>query len=61
MMKSSSIEKDKKIEDKIIKDIRNLFRLKKENEAIKGRIIRHLKNTLKAFDDFRNKQQKCMK
>ena len=60
-MKSSSIEKDKKIEDKIIKDIRNLFRLKKENEAIKGRIIRHLKNTLKAFDDFRNKQQKCMK
>ena len=61
MMKSSSIEKDKKIEDKIIKDIRNLFRLKKENEAIKGRLIRHLKNTLKAFDDFRNKQQKCMK
>ena len=28
-MKRSSIETDKKIEDNIIKDVRNLFRLKK--------------------------------
>ena len=31
------------IEDYIIKDERNLFRLKKENEVIKGRIIRDIK------------------
>ena len=29
-MKRSSLEKYQKIEDKIIKDVRNLFRLKKE-------------------------------
>ena len=29
MIKSSRLEKDKKIEDNIIKDIRNLFKLKK--------------------------------
>ena len=39
MMKSSRLEKDKKIRYKIMKDIRNLFRLKKkENEAIKDRM-----------------------
>ena len=31
MMKSLRLEEDKNIEDNIIKDIRNLFRLKKEN------------------------------
>ena len=31
-----------------IKDIRNLFRLEKENEVIKGRIIRDIR---KAFSD----------
>ena len=29
-MKSSRLEKDKKIENDIIKDVRNLFRLKEE-------------------------------
>ena len=32
-MKSLRLEKDKKIEDNIIKDVRNIFRLKKENKA----------------------------
>ena len=40
-MKSSRLEKDKKIENNIIKDMRNLFRLKKVNDtAIKN--IRNL-------------------
>ena len=30
MMQISRLEKDKKVEDNIIKDIRNLFRLKKK-------------------------------
>ena len=30
MMKSSRLEKDKNVEDNIIKDLKNLFRLKKE-------------------------------
>ena len=34
----------KKIEENIIRDVRNLFRLKKENEAIKDRIIRDIRN-----------------
>ena len=29
-MKSSRLEKDKNVEDNIIKDLKNLFRLKKE-------------------------------
>ena len=42
MMKSPRPEKDKKIEDIIIKYVRNLFRLTKENEAIKDRVIAFL-------------------
>ena len=56
-MKSSRLEKDKKIEDKIIKDVdeldeldettvkdtRNLFRLKKENKATKNRNLLSMK------------------
>ena len=34
-MKSLRLEKDKIIEESIIKDVRNLFRPKKENKAIK--------------------------
>ena len=41
-MKSSRPEKDKKMEDTIIKDVRNFFRLKKEIKAIKNRIIRDI-------------------
>ena len=44
MQKRSRLEKDEKIEDNIIKDVKNLFRLKKENEAIKDRIIRDIRN-----------------
>ena len=36
--------KTKKQSEDIIKDVRNIFRLKKENEAIKDRIIRDIKN-----------------
>ena len=32
------------MEDNIIKDIRNLFRLEKRNEAIEDRVIRDIKN-----------------
>ena len=35
MMKSSSIEKKIKIKDNIVKDVRNLVRLKKEVNDIK--------------------------
>ena len=31
------------LEDNIIEDVRNLFRLKNENEGIKGRIIRDIR------------------
>ena len=34
----------KQSKDSIIKDERNLFRLKEENKAIKDRIIRDIKN-----------------
>ena len=34
----------KERDDAAIKDIRNLFRLKKENEAIKCRVIRDIRN-----------------
>ena len=44
MIKSSRLEKDKKIEDNVIKDIRNLFKLKKENKAIKCKVIRDIRN-----------------
>ena len=34
----------KEIDDFTIKSIINLFRLKKENEAIKGKVIRDIRN-----------------
>ena len=58
-MENSGLEEDKNIEANIIKDVRNLFRLKKEiaikgirnlfrlekeNKAIKDRIIRDIRN-----------------
>ena len=42
-MISLSLQKDRRIEDKIIKDIRDLCRLKKENDGIKERIIRDIR------------------
>ena len=41
-MKSSSLEKYRKIEDKIIKDVRNLFRLKKEIGYTTTKDVRNL-------------------
>ena len=41
-MKNSRLEKDKKIEDNITKDVRNLFRLKKETDDSTIKIIRNL-------------------
>ena len=34
----------KQTEDNTIKDLRNLFKLKKRNEGIKGRIMRYITN-----------------
>ena len=42
--KKTKKSKTKKQSEDIIKDVRNIFRLKKENEAIKDRIIRDIKN-----------------
>ena len=42
--KSKKTKNQKQSKDSIIKDERNLFRLKEENEAIKDRIIRDIKN-----------------
>ena len=49
-MKSLSLK-----EENIIKDIRNLFRQKKENKAIKDRILRDIKNL------FEQEEQNCYK
>ena len=53
MLKSSRFEKDKKIEDNLrekddttIKNIRNIFRLKKENITIKNGRIRDIRTFL---------------
>ena len=42
MMENSRLEKDKKIEDNIIKDVRNLFRLKTEIDDTTIKCIRIL-------------------
>ena len=39
-------KRDKNLEENIIKDVRNLSRLKKENEAIKDRLIKDIGNLL---------------
>ena len=42
LMRSRRLEKDKKIEDNIIKYVRNLFRLKKETDVTAMKNIRTL-------------------
>ena len=42
----------KQSEDNAIKSIRNRFKLKKENEAIKDRIIRDIRTLFKQEDDY---------
>ena len=39
-------EKEKTIEENIITNVRNLFKLKRENKAIKERIVRDIRNLL---------------
>ena len=39
-------------EENIIKSIRNLFKLKKENEAIKDRVIRYIRTLYKQEHDY---------
>ena len=41
-------EKDQRIEDSIIEDVRNLYRLKKKNKAVKDKIIRYIGNVLES-------------
>ena len=48
--KKRKLKLQKYSEDKIIKDKRSLFRLKKENAAIKDRIIRDIKILLDKED-----------
>ena len=43
-MKSSRFEEEKKREGNIIKDVRNLKKKKKQNKAIKNRIISDIRN-----------------
>ena len=47
MIESLSLEKEN-----IIKDMRNLFRLKKEAKAIKDRILRETKNLFEYEEEF---------
>ena len=42
----------KQSEDNIIKSIRNLFKLKRDNEAIKDRIIQDIKILFEQEDDY---------
>ena len=56
-MKSSRFEKDGKIEENIIKNIRNIFRQKKEVDDITIKDIRNLSRLKKentVIKDFRN-------
>ena len=51
MINSLRLEKDKIIEESTVKDIRNLFILKKENKALKGRVLRDIRKL------FENKEE----
>ena len=68
-MKNSKLEKDKKIkkiEENIIKDVKNifrlnnLFRLKKENKATKERIIWDIRNLFDYEEDNICKFKACV-
>ena len=49
--KPTKLKLQKQFEDNIIKNIRNIFRLKKENTAVKDRIIRDIKNLLEQQEE----------
>ena len=42
----------REIDDITIKDIRSLFRLKEENEAIKERVVRNIRNFFEYEEDY---------
>ena len=42
----------REIDDITIKDIRGLFRLKEENEAIKERVVRNIRNFFEYEEDY---------
>ena len=44
--------KKREIDDITIKDIRSLFRLKEENEAIKERVVRNIRNFFEYEEDY---------
>ena len=43
---------NKQLEENIFKSIRNLFKLKKKNEAIKDRIIRDIRTLFEQEEDY---------
>ena len=49
----------KKQSEENINSIRDIFKLKKENEAIKDRIIRYIKTLFKQEDDYYNPIRVC--
>ena len=48
------MENSRPEEEKIMKDIRNLFRQEKETKAIKDRIIRYIKNLFEHEEEEEN-------
>ena len=48
-----SFQNKRETYDTTIKDIRNLFKLKKENEALKDRIIRNIRNLFEQEDYYK--------
>ena len=48
----------KKIDGTLIKDISNLFQLKKENEAIRNKIIRYIRNIFEHEEENYGKPEK---
>ena len=49
----------KQSEENIIKSVRNLFKLKKEHESIKNRIIRDIGTLFKQEDDYYQPTRVC--
>ena len=45
-MNHLGLEEERRIKDKIIKNISNFFKLRKENGAVKDKIIRDIRNLL---------------
>ena len=49
VLQISAVVANRGIADTTVKDIINIFRLKKENETTKGRIIRDIRNLFEHF------------